>query len=123
MAITTPSIIAPADTATGLSLTSELGFLFSNFSGDGSHAEGQLRISTNVGMTALVHDSRLRPSDLTMGDASYNVHPADFDAQASTTYYADYTRQSSVPEDATSAVISFTFEAAKLTGARWRKSQ
>ena len=125
MAVTTPSIIGPVTASTGLSLESELGFLFTDFAGTGSHAEGRLRISTVVGMTALVHDSLLRPSDgLMMGDFWYRIHPADFDGQASTTYYADYQRQSDVPEISTaSAVINFTFGAAKLTAANWRKGQ
>jgi hypothetical protein len=125
MAVTTPSIIAPVDTVTGLSLDAELGFLFSDFAGAGNHAEGQLRISTVIGMTALVWDTLLRPSDgLVMGDAWARVHPADFVVSGTLTYYCDYRRRSDVPETSSfSAVITITFAAPKLSMADWRAAQ
>jgi hypothetical protein len=125
MAITTPSIIGPVDSVAGLDLDAELAFLFSDFDGAGNHAEGQLRISTNGGMTALVWDTLLRPSDgLVMGDAWHRVHPADFVASGTLTYYCDYRRRSDVPETASfSSVITITFAAPKLTMADWRTAQ
>jgi hypothetical protein len=122
----TPTILMPEDAATGVSLVHVLRLLADDFVGASSHAFGRWQIATAGTFAAdeIVFDTQLRESDdHIVYDDSVEVFPENLDVSPSTVYYVRFQRESLLSTSSWSSTISFTFEAAKLTAARWRKGQ
>lgn len=123
MAATTPVIIYPEASVTGIKLDARLIFLKNPYSGAGTQREVRWRIYDDASRTTTLWDSLLTENDdVVCGDDWFILWPSRIPLMSGVTYYLGVlVRNTSDETSSESTLIAFTMETAKLTLDIWTR--